>query len=71
MNDIEITHFPVALFKVLQIAGLADSGGQAKWMIDDGQVQLNGMVERQKRKQCHCLDEVKLGDDVVRLVSRD
>ena len=51
MNTIEITKEPVELYKILKFEGLAESGGQAKAMIDAGLVLLNGEVETQKRKK--------------------
>lgn len=38
----------IALCDLLKLAGLADSGGQAKMMITDGQVLRNGEVEIRK-----------------------
>lgn len=51
MKTIEISKQPVELFKILKFEGIADSGGQAKAMIDDGQVIVNGVVETRKRKK--------------------
>jgi ribosome-associated protein len=42
---------PIELFKILKFEGLANSGGQAKLMIADGLVKLNGKVETQKSKK--------------------
>ena len=42
---------PVELFKVLKFEGLAASGGEAKSLIADGRVTVNGQVETRKRKQ--------------------
>ncbi|MCS4534736.1 RNA-binding S4 domain-containing protein [Neisseria montereyensis] len=38
----------IALCDLLKLAGLADSGGQAKMVIADGQVLRNGEVETRK-----------------------
>jgi ribosome-associated protein len=58
MNTIEITKEPVELYKILKFEGLAESGGQAKAMIDAGLVLLNGEVETQKRKKI-------MGGDII------
>jgi ribosome-associated protein len=42
---------PIELFKILKFEGLVNSGGQAKLVIGDGQVKLNGKVETQKSKK--------------------
>ncbi|MDO5640402.1 MAG: RNA-binding S4 domain-containing protein [Neisseria sp.] len=41
-------HEYIALCDLLKLAGLADSGGQAKAVIADGQVLRNGEVETRK-----------------------
>ena len=39
----------IELNNLLKVAGLCDSGGQAKLLIADGQVSVNGQVETRKR----------------------
>lgn len=51
MIQIKLNKEPVELFKVLKFEGLSESGGQAKAMIADGLVKLNGEVEIRKRKK--------------------
>jgi len=51
MNRVEISREPVELYKILKFEGIADSGGQAKALIDDGQVVVNGEVETRKRRK--------------------
>lgn len=51
MKEIVITREPVELFKILKFENLASSGGEAKVMIETGNVLLNGLVETQKRKK--------------------
>ena len=51
MKVIELSKEPVELFKILKFEGIADSGGQAKAMIEDGQIVVNGVVETRKRKK--------------------
>ncbi len=51
MKEIHITREPVELFKILKFENLAASGGEAKVMIELGQVLVNGLVETQKRKK--------------------
>ena len=48
---VEITREPVELYKVLKFEGLASSGGEAKLLIDDGQVSVNGEVETRRRRK--------------------
>lgn len=59
MSKIKINKEPVELFKLLKFEGLADSGGQAKAMIAEGLVKLNGEVEIRKRKKVVSGDTVE------------
>jgi ribosome-associated protein len=51
---------PINLTQVLKLAGWADNGGQAKAMIADGLVRVNGEVELRKRRQMSAGDTVQL-----------
>ncbi len=48
----------IELYKLLKITQLAESGGVAKLMVDEGMVKLNGETETRKRAK------VKPGDKV-------
>lgn len=51
MRDVEITREPVELYKILKFEGLVSSGGEAKLLIGDGQVTVNGEIETRRRKK--------------------
>jgi ribosome-associated protein len=51
MNQVILEKEPVELYKILKFEGIVESGGQAKAVIADGQVQVNGEVETQKGKK--------------------
>jgi ribosome-associated protein len=51
VKEIEITKEPVELFKILKFEGIVSSGGEAKAVIDEGLVLLNGAIETRKRKK--------------------
>ena len=51
MRDVEITREPVELYKILKFEGLVSSGGEAKLLIGDGQVAVNGEIETRRRKK--------------------
>ncbi len=44
----------------LKLAGLVDTGGEAKYLIQTGEVRLNGEVETRRRKKIQRGDRVKL-----------
>lgn len=58
MKEIILSKQPVELFKILKFEGMASSGGEAKMLIADGQVKVNGVKEIRKRKQI-------VADDVI------
>ncbi|MCW9024949.1 MAG: RNA-binding S4 domain-containing protein [Gammaproteobacteria bacterium] len=68
MREVEITKEPVELYKLLKFEGLASSGGEAKSVIADGQVLVNGVVETRKRKKLVSGDIIEFGDEKIRLL---
>ena len=68
MRDIIITHQPVELYKILKFEGMARSGGEAKMLIEQGEVLVNGAVETRKRKKIIAGDQIQLFDDCARIV---
>ncbi|HEY9032117.1 MAG TPA: RNA-binding S4 domain-containing protein [Kangiella sp.] len=56
---VEITKEPVELYKILKFEGIVSSGGEAKAVIDDGQVLVNGEIEKRKRKKIMSGDVIK------------
>ena len=51
MRKVEITREPIALYKILKFEGLVTTGGEAKLLIADGQVTVNGEIETRRRKK--------------------
>jgi ribosome-associated protein len=67
MKEIEITKVPVELFKILKFEGLASSGGEAKMVIENGLVMVNGAVETQKRKKIVSGDVIEFNDEKFKI----
>jgi ribosome-associated protein len=63
VKSIEIYREPVELYKLLKFEGLASSGGQAKLLISEGLVQVNGAVETRKRKKIVTGDVIELAGE--------
>lgn len=55
----------IELNKLLKIMQLASSGGEAKQLIDEGLVKVNGEVELQRRKKLRKGDKVEMGGEEV------
>ena len=71
MRTVALTREPVELYKILKFEGLASSGGEAKIMIAEGLVTVNGSVETQKRKKIYAGDVIEFGDEKSQLTSTD
>jgi len=56
---------PLELFKILKFEGMASSGGEAKSVIDQGLVLLNGVVETQKRKKIVSGDIIEFNGEKI------
>ncbi|EBR1431345.1 TPA: RNA-binding S4 domain-containing protein [Klebsiella pneumoniae] len=69
MKEIVITREPVELFKILKFENLAASGGEAKAMIEDGLVLVNGLVETQKRKKIVSGDIIEVMNTEYKIVA--
>jgi len=67
MRDVEILSEPIELYKLLKFEGMAESGGEAKAVIAEGQVLVNGTVETRKRKQIVSGDIVEFRGEKVRV----
>jgi len=51
VKQIQIKQEPTELYKILKFEGLVATGGEAKAVIADGLVTVNGNIETQKRKK--------------------
>ena len=58
----------IKLGQALKAAGLADTGADAKFLIQDGKVSVNGETEYQRGKKLHEGDVVSLEGSVVKIV---
>jgi ribosome-associated protein len=52
----------IKLGQFLKLLNLVESGGQAKHVIQDGLVQVNGMVETRRGRKLRRGDQVTFGD---------
>jgi ribosome-associated protein len=61
----EIVHIGergITLVQALKVAGLADTGGEAKLLIGAAKVLVNGDIELRKRKQLSIGDRIEIID---------
>lgn len=67
MNEIKIkidTEF-IKLDSLLKLAGIAQTGGQAKLFILDGEVKYNGEVCLMRGKKVFSGDKVEIFDEII------
>lgn len=66
--EIQLDQQPIELCKLLKIADLVTGGGEAKVVISEGYVLLNGEVEYQKRKKVYHNDIVEFNGEVIQVI---
>jgi len=67
MRDVPIQGDVIRLGQLLKLAGLAESGGDARALVEEGAVTVNGEVETRRGRQLHPGDVIALGEDAVRI----
>ena len=67
MKELIITKEHIDLYIILKLEGLTTTGGEAKLVISDGQVLVNGEVELRKRKKIYSGDVVKFDGQSIRV----
>ncbi len=67
MRKVEILKEPVELCKILKFESMVSSGGEAKSVIAEGQVLVNGKIETRKRKKIVSGDIVEFGNEKIRI----
>ena len=70
-ENIAITTECITMDKLLKISGVADTGGQAFLMVEDGIVKLNGKLVTEKRKKVFPGDVVNIDDQIELTVSKE
>jgi len=65
--DVVIRDDAIRLGQLLKLAGLAESGGHARELIQDGEVRVNGEVDLRRGRQLRRGDIVEVGAQTVRV----
>ena len=55
----------IRLDQFLQLAQIAGTGGQAKQLIQQGNVSVNGQIETRRRRQLQVGDQVAICDELL------
>jgi ribosome-associated protein len=67
VREVPISDESIRLGQFLKLASLIDSGADAKAVIADGMVTVNGEVEVRRGRQLHAGDTVSLGEESARV----
>ena len=67
MEKIEITTEYIKLDALLKFAALVGTGGEAKYVITEGMVKVNGEVCTQRGKKIRAGDTVEFADNVLNI----
>jgi ribosome-associated protein len=68
MRDIEIPDPPIRLGQLLKLSGVAGSGAEAKALLAQGQITVNGEPELRRGRQLRTGDVVGAAGEQVRVV---
>jgi ribosome-associated protein len=67
---VELEQLPIELAKLLKYEGLVATGGEAKLLITEGHVRVNGEVETRKGKKINAGDVVSLGSERIKIAEK-
>lgn len=65
MREVEVSREPIELYKILKFESMVSSGGEAKSVIAEGHVLVNGKVETRKRKKIVSGDIIEFGQEKI------
>lgn len=68
MEEIKLETDYIKLDQFLKLCGIAQTGGQAKMMVADGLVKVNGEVSRQRGKKIRKNDKIKVDEEHLFIV---
>jgi ribosome-associated protein len=67
MRVVEIKKEPIELYMVLKLDNMVASGGEAKFVIAEGLVLVNGEVETRKRKKIVAGDIIEFNNEKMQI----
>ena len=68
MRVVEIEEEPIELYKILKFENMVQSGGEAKFVIAEGLVRVNGEVETRKSKKIFSGDIIEFEEETIRII---
>ena len=69
VREVSVRDDGIRLGQLMKLAGLADTGSDARVLLDLGEVEVNGEPEARRGRQLRAGDVVAVGEESVRLVA--
>ena len=67
-RDVRISGASIRLGQLLKLAGVAGTGGEARELVQEGAVRVNGAVETRRGRQLHDGDVVEAAGERLRVI---
>ena len=67
-TEIKLRDDFIKLGQALKAAGIAQSGVDAKFMIQDGDIKVNGETELRRGRKLYDQDEITCGDFLIKIL---
>lgn len=68
MLEFKLKSEHIELVKLLKLLGIAETGGHAKILVEEGEVSVNGKPESRKRAKLKKGDQVELLDEKIHII---
>ena len=69
MRAVTIRDDSIRLGQFLKLAGMVDSGSEAKLLLEDEKVQVNDVIETRRGRRLRSGDKVAVGGDIAKVVA--
>ena len=70
MRVVEIEEEPIELYKILKFESMVRSGGEAKFVIAEGLVRVNGEIETRKSKKIIAGDIIEFAEEKIQIITK-
>ena len=67
MHEFKLKSEYIELIKLLKLMGMAETGGHAKILVEEGEIFVNGKQETRKRLKLRKDDEVEVMGEKIRI----
>ena len=68
LRDVQISGASIRLGQLLKLAGVAATGGEARELVQEGAVRVNGDPETRRGRQLHAGDVVEAAGERLRVI---